>query len=361
MQTKIEPSLIDSFVSALNEVPQTNAHLQDSQIRLGGSGQADFLVEVNVAGARWTLVVEAKQTAFPRDAREAVWQLRNYLNHSQLHGHSPAIPFVIAEALSPGARDALRTEGIGYYDKGGSLFMPTQGSFIYIDKLAPKNKARALGAIFKGRKAQVLQTVFALREEWANVKEIASRSEVSPATVSQTLTELERRDWMEARGNGPAKERRLSNPRALVDAWSQYIATTPPTRIRRYYVSAQGSEELVRRLSRACSQAGALYAITGESAAQAYAPFLTHVSQVRCRMLTSEAEQQALSDLEAHSVNDGWNLAVIESHSRGDFGETERMEGAVYASPLQVYLDLQQSPGRGKEAADHLRHVRLGG
>jgi hypothetical protein len=79
---------------------------------------------------------------------------------------------------------------VGYFDIGGSLFVPTPGAFVFIDRPAAKNKARTLGSIFHGRKAQVLLAFFDRRDAWVTVKEIAAASQVSPATASQTLTDV---------------------------------------------------------------------------------------------------------------------------------------------------------------------------
>ena len=102
------------------------------------------------------------------------------------------------------------------------------------------------------------------------------------------------------------------------------------------------------------------YAITHEAAGQRYAPFLSRISQVRCRMLTSPAADQAIGELGARVVSEGFNLAVIEATSPGELLFRERVNGAWLASPIQVYLDLLRSEGRAKEMADHLRRERIG-
>ena len=50
---------------------------------------------------------------------------------------------------------------------------------------------------------------------------------VSPATVSQTFKHLERRDWLEVKGEGPAKRRLLARPHALLDAWRDSVPAGP--------------------------------------------------------------------------------------------------------------------------------------
>ena len=58
----------------------------------------------------------------------------------------------------------------------------------------------------------------------------------SPATVSQLLVSLERLGWVESKGHGPAKQRRLRDPSALLDAWAKFTINARPLSLRRYYV-----------------------------------------------------------------------------------------------------------------------------
>ncbi len=61
-------------------------------------------------------------------------------------------------------------------------------------------------------------------------------------------------------------------------AWVRYLAAQKPPQRRRYFVPAGAADEISSRLARACGDTGAQYAITGEAAAQHYAPYLSSVS-----------------------------------------------------------------------------------
>ncbi|MGH7022032.1 MAG: MarR family transcriptional regulator [Caulobacteraceae bacterium] len=357
--SETDAPLIDAFVAALASVPDSAARVAARGATAGTHAQIDYVVEATIAGKPVVMLVEAKQTAFPRDVREAVWHLRAYQARTPAKGRGQVVAFIIAEAISPGAREILRSEGVGYFDKGGSLYVPTPGAFVYVDRPQPKNQARALGSIFHGRKAQVLLALFDRQGQWVSVKDIAEASGASSATTSQTLTDLERRDWVQSRGSGPAKERQLVDPAAMVDAWARYLSAQKPPRRRRYFIPSRGADPS-RSLANACDAHDATYAITGEAAAQLYAPYLSNVSQVSCRMLSGPASTRALGALDARPVEEGWNLAVQETHAEGDFAQARVVDGVRLASPLQVYLDLQFGPGRAKEMADHLRRERLG-
>jgi len=52
-------------------------------------------------------------------------------------------------------------------------------------------------------------------------------------------------------------------------------------------------------LERACGDVDASYAITAEAAAQAYAPYLSAISQVKCRIAADRRRGEVLSRLGA--------------------------------------------------------------
>ena len=206
----------------------------------------------------------------------------------------------------------------------------------------------------------MLHAVLIRHGGWFGVKEVAEQARVSSATASQVLAELERFDWVVSRGQGPRKERQLREPGALLDAWAKQLAVMRPLAMRRYFVPSVRAEGLVERFAEVCTANKAEYAITHEAAGQRYAPFLSTVSQVRCRLLVGPAAERVLGALDARFVDRGANLAVIEVKSSGELLFRELVNGTWLASPVQVYLDLMRGEGRAREMAKHLRHERAG-
>ena len=114
-----ERELLDGLVDAIGGLPEGRAWIGGREVAIGPRGHVDAIVEALVAGRSLQLIVEAKSEAFPRDVRETIWQLRNYLAHLP-KSESEVVPFFVARAISPGARDILREEGIGFFDFGGN-------------------------------------------------------------------------------------------------------------------------------------------------------------------------------------------------------------------------------------------------
>lgn len=352
--------LIENFARALTEIGDAEARIlpEPEAEATTGSYRPDFMVEISRDGEPYRLIVEAKSSLFPRDAREAIWQFRNYLAHRDRGGY-PAVPVLMAETISPGARQLLRDERIGYFDSSGSLFIAARGLYLRVDKPASRKQSRSLNNLFAGRRAQVLHAVWVGKSDWFGVHELAERAGVSPATASETLIAVERREWVEVRGAGPSKERRLINPRALLDAWSTYQGSVKPRAVRHYYVRSTTLPELQSRLDHACQIEGVPYELTGITAGQIHAPYLSSASQVFCRIPAGRAMHTVLDAIEARPVRDGWNLGVHELKSDDELRFRQRIDDLWVADPLQTYLDLLQAGGRAKELAQHLRAEKL--
>ncbi|OMG71182.1 hypothetical protein [Burkholderia ubonensis] len=355
-----ERELIARFLDALRDLPEVEANLDHwDPIGTHGDRGCDAQVDLRVAGKSFTLLLEAKKVVFPRDVRQVIWPLRA-ARHGRPAGHGDTpLSFLVAESISPGAKELLRSERVGYYDSGGSLYLPAPGAYLYIDKPPPKALAKSVRTLFTGRRAQVLHALLVRHQSWFGVTELAQQAMVSPATASQVLTELERFDWLEARGQGPSKERYLREPTALLDAWAKELAIIRPPTLRRYYVPGTKAGTLVARIGQVFDAHNVQYAVSHEAAAQRFAPFLSNVSQVRIRVLIGADADAAIGDLAARVVNEGANLGVIEATSSGELLFRERVDGLWLASPIQIYLDLLRGEGRSKEMAEHFRKERI--
>ena len=357
----MEGQLLDGLLEALRELPDVQAEVSGAEQPGGRDRGHDTQVDLRVGGKAATLLIEMKKDVYPRDVRQVLWQLRDSARRwPHREEKREAAFFLIAQSISPGAKELLRNERVGYYDSGGSLFLPAGNIYVYVDKPPPKSLSRSIRSVFSGRRAQVLHAVLLRHGEWFGVNDIANQAQVSPATASQVLMEMEKFEWVVSRGQGPGKERHLQEPGALLDAWVNQQAVMRPLSMRRYFVPSARAEGLVEKFAEVCAESKAEYAITHEAAGQRYAPFLSTVSQVRCRLMDGPAADRALSAMDARFVDQGANLAVIEVKSPSELLFRESVNGIWLASAVQVYLDLVRSEGRAREMADHLRHERIG-
>jgi hypothetical protein len=356
-----EQSLIQSFLESLRELPGVHAELLGAEHGSSDPDRGcDARVDLRTGDRPLTVLIEVRKSLYPRDVRQALWQSRTLSHGAEQRQDRETQFLLVAEWISPGAKELLRAERIGYFDSGGSLFLPARNAYLYIDKPPPKPLQRSMRSVFSGRRAQVVHALLLHEQDWFSVKEIAARAQVSPSTASEVLSELERLDWLASRGQGPAKERHLREPTALLDAWAKQLPFIRKPALRRYYVPGERTDALVKHIADAFAAHKISYAISYDAAAQRYAPFLSNVSQVRARVLWASNAETAIADLGARPVDEGSNLTITETESAGELLFSEKVDGIWLASRIQVYLDLLRGEGRAKELADHLRKERIG-
>lgn len=357
-----EREILDALLTTLQKVPQAHASLVRGEgTRESSALKLDAAIDLEIADRNLTLLIEIRKTVYPRDTREIIWQISHYINSHPHEDRESVVPFVAAESISTGAREILKEENVGFFDSGGSLFVPAKSAYLYIERPVPRTLEKSVRSLFTGKRSQVLHALLTRPRDWLGGTELARLAEVSPATASETMTALERMGWTSSRGHGPSKERRLSDPAELLDEWrTQVLASRRSLIRRRYYVPGGESAALSHRLAELCAAAGVEYALTQEAAAQVYAPFLSSISRVACRMPPSNPADELLIQLGARLVSEGANLDVIETKSRGEFLFRELKESIWLASPVQVYLDLLRGEGRSRDMAEHLRKEILG-
>ena len=320
----------------------------------------DFIVNASVNGKPLRLLVQAKSALFPRDVRAAFWNLKSASQRPPGGDESvTAIPMIAAGTISDGAKELLQAERIGYLDRAGSLFLPDNDLYILIDRLAPKEARKMDRPLFSGNRSAVVHALLTNHEQWFNTQDLAKLALVSPSTVSVTFAELEKRDMVAVQGKGPNKTRRLSAPAALLDEWGKQTELLPKQETRRYYVPRIKPEELMQTINDVCKELSTAYVITHEWAAQLYSPFLSNISQVKCRIFPNAPIALIASELKAREVEEGSNLAVIESSSPRDMLFEHTIRGLRVESPILAYLDLLGGEGRSKELAEHLRNERI--
>ncbi|HGY90860.1 MAG TPA: hypothetical protein ENK43_06790 [Planctomycetes bacterium] len=349
-----EQSIVERLQDALRGLPRVE--VRDWRLEPSpGDLQGDGVLDISVADRHLSLVLEIKKSVYPRDVRQVIEQMRRT---SRQPSHRLAV--LVAESISPGAKELLQAEELGYWDSGGSLFLTAPGLFILIERPAPKSLKRTMRTLFSGRRAQAILAILNSHEEWVGVAEVARRSGVSRPTVSQVMTELERQGFMDFRGAGPTKERRVESPGELLDTWVKEFPMLRKTHARRFFVPGHKADRLADEISRKLEERGVTYGLTGQAAAQRYAPFLSSISVVTLRILQSPAVEEAIADLGGHEVDEGANLEVFATKSGDEFNFREKVDDVWLLSPIQVYLDLMGSKGRSQELADHLRRERIG-
>jgi hypothetical protein len=336
--------------SILREIPIVTIQSMEVE-QFSSADRVDILVRLSVANRTHLLVGEVKSSGQPRYVREGLFQLRNYLEHSNLH----ATPVFIAPYLSPKARKICRENKVGFVDLQGNVRLEFEGVFIeriVADKPTPDR--RELKSLFRPRSAQVLKTLLGDPSRQWRVEELSQSAGVSLGHVSNVRKGLLDREWAQVSQQGMF----LSKPDELLDAWRE--AYEPPRGKRMsFYTVMHGKsfEDAARATLGSMAQRGHA-SFCSFSAAHWLAPYGRTGMQY---FYADEAGLTELKDALNLSVSGkGENVVVTIPEDREILGDTvEPAPGAVCTSPLQTYLDLAVAGERGLEAAEHLRLEKL--
>ncbi len=357
--SQAERELHGDLLSILRELPNVTSVYEEA---FGPSDAGvDLVVKASVNGKPIRLLVQMKSVLFPRDVRAAFWGLKSASTRPSLGGDDVSvIPMIAAGTISDGAKELLQTERIGYLDGAGSLFLPSENLYILIDRPSAKSARKIDRPLFSGNRSAVIHALLMNPQQWFSTTELAKLVSVSLSTASVVFAELEKRDLVATQGKGPNKTRRLVDPTALLDEWVKQAELAPKPEVRRYYVPRIKSEDLMKAIDQVCSRLNTAYVITHEWAAQLYSPFLSNISQVKCRIYPNAPLSSIANELDAREVEEGSNLMIFESRSMRDFLFEEEVRGLRVESPVLAYLDLRGGEGRAKELAEHLRVERIG-
>lgn len=357
------PQRVKSFIKAFQDASGTVVTSWDfpqSRDRNGVS-EPDVHVRVPTEEGEIGIVAMVKGEGYPRDIRDAVWRLEEF-QRSHSDGKS-MIPMVIAEHLSPGARELLRSRNIGYFDASESLFLKYRQWLINIDRPDKPAKQRRAASLFIGAREQVIHALLwsTVRTEtiWHTGLELARLADTSTYTVSLTLQELERMEWVESEGSGRNLRRRLTEPGKLLDAWADSWRSRKEARSRWYMYTAK-PQLLLSHLNEQIQKNGLTdWAYTGEAAANIMAPLLTGTDTVDIIIPPGRSGLYAeLMGLK--SAEKGSNVTLLErSGASLILQDTHPEHPFRFASPFIMYLDLLDGRGRHKELASHLRATIL--
>ena len=355
--------LVASFLDALTSKVQLRVLERQEGVRFedeeGRRREVDMILRVGMSdGQTLLLAIEHKISVYPRDVRLMVEQLRAYENSLQGTAlPTPLLPFIVATHLSEGARQNLRKSGVNYFDSSGTLYFQHGTCLVDIERTPKSLPARPVGSLFNGAREQV---VHALLHHWrrtggteyASGTELAQLSETSPYTVSTTMAELERQDWIQTQGAGPTQRRRLREPAALLDAWADAWSRRREIQSRWYGYAPDGI--LRPLLDGLGAQEG--WAITGAAAANTLVPHISRVDRVTVITPPGRSDDWA-DELKLKRTNQGANVVLVERAGASLLFVDESLDrpGMRLASAFVQYLDLLDGAGRNKELAAEFR------
>jgi hypothetical protein len=102
------------------------------------------------------------------------------------------------------------------------------------------------------------------------------------------------------------------------------------------------------------------YAITSFAASSLVAPFVRGVGSVEVYVPDAGAIDEWVKAMDLRPVESGGNIVLLLPYDTGVFYRAQNVEGKSLVGNIQLYLDLSDNPGRGREQADFLRKEKIG-
>lgn len=309
------------------------------QLRRGRASDRSVDLTVNGAGVNVKWLGEGGL----RQARELIADRKN----------CPDV--AVARRMSPGAREALSTAGIGWVDETGAAEIILDSMIIsksgrppdVVDKPAhwTASALAATEALFCGK----LATVDAIQK--------ATGLSVGSATNAlHTLADLGLLSSDAPRGRNSARQ--ITNPERLLDEYATAAASMMSTVRLTAGAVWRDLEEGLKKIDRSWKSMKMAWAATGPLAASVLAPYLTRVSVTEVYVdaatipeLESVAERAGLKPIEGGRVILRPFPTVATRNLAGE------KDGVKHAPWPRVYADLRVAGVRGEEAAEHLRDM----
>lgn len=336
-----ESVAIQALRDCLEEIPFLQLKKVSTSENASGP---DFLMEVRVQNRPLTIVAEYKNSGQPRLAREAVYQIKDWLAKGLgVYG------VFTAPYISPKAAAVCKEAGIGYLDLAGNCLLSFETVFVHREgKPNSRVQRRELRSLYSSKAERILRVLLSRPQQSWKTEALAEAAQVSFGQVANVKKLLADREWLAPNGSGM----RLNNPGAVLDEWAaQY-------RFRRnqvvdYYALAEVSE-CEYQLAEACQRQGMRYALTAFSGAARLAPAVRYQRAVAY----VDGDPDSLTDsLGWKRVTSGANVSLLVPYDEGVFFDSREMDGTQLVTPIQIYLDLQNYSNRGQEAAQAIRKV----
>lgn len=327
----------DAFRTCLENIPFLEIKSIEAESQKDDM-QPDLLAELELSGKNQTVIIEAQGSGHPRLARNAVNQLLRYKER-----YPEAYGIFAAPFVSPKAAEICSKEEIGYVDLSGNCRLCFDR--IYIEKQGTPNRfaeKRDLRTLYSPKAQRVLRVLLSNPKKSWKTKDLSEQAQVSLGQVSNVKKLLADREWIRIEPHGFL----LSEPEALLREWAENY-NYKKNRIRNFY-TLKRAPEFEADLASACARENLTYALTSFSAAALLAPA---VRQQKSIAYVEESGVDLASLLALKDVPSGANVSLLAPYDEGVFYGARETEGIQIASPIQIYLDLLGSPGRGEEAA----------
>ncbi|MBN8709458.1 MAG: hypothetical protein BGO12_17220 [Verrucomicrobia bacterium 61-8] len=293
----------------------------------------------------------------PRPSRIPSVNLNN-----RFHGNGKRtvrVPVLAASYISDRLAEVCESHGWGWFDLAGNCRLSVPGAFL-IERRGnppvhqPPKPTANLGTAESARVIRALLVAQNIGKRWSQ-RELQNHCQpgVSLGLVNKVVLYLREQAFLADDRNGGF---RVQDYLGLLTAWR--AAYRFDRQVRRGYFTLKTGRQLTERLQSLGAITGTHAAYASFSAAEFQAP---HVRQPKTWLFVASEYEEAFAEAtEAKPVDSGENLVVLIPEDTGVFYQQEVVgDRLACTNPIQTYVDLLHSGGRGQEAAAALLEQNL--
>ena len=149
----------------------------------------------------------------------------------------------------------------------------------------------------------------------------------------------------------------VANPAELLTRWAGYYDFVLITKVIAYYSPYRDIDDFISKLA-SISRKGLKYALTLHAGVALVAPY---VRPTNVHLYVQDEKMDKFEDLlDLQLTEVGGNVFLIVSYDEGVLYGLQRVRDVLVVSNVQLYVDLYNYPGRGREAAEYLRKKLIG-
>jgi len=340
-----EMELLKALEAVLQRVPGIGSLDVEREVDIGEK-KLDAVVHAHLSGLgsqRWVVELKSRPVE-PNLARLIALDLGEAV--AKLHADYAVL---VAPFVSERSAEILKEAGVGHCDLSGNCYLASGP--LLVDRSGRANafaRQARHRSLFTAGAERVLRAVLDpahVGRGWT-VRELAEAAwpGISIGHAHKVAKALETQEFLRRDSNGLA----VKEPEKLLGAWAvEYRANRNEE--HRYYSPHHG-DELRERFTELVTderRAGPLGAIASFSAAELLAP---HVRQHRFFAYWLGDLSVLERRLELKAVGSGENVVVRVPYDEGVLYPSPESRLPV-TCPVQTYVDLRSSSGRGEEAA----------
>lgn|SRR4030043_1018582 len=306
----------------------------------------DIILRLRAGDKTRNLLCEVISQRYPKQLREKGLEL---LEISQ-RGRKD-YPVIITPYVSELGREICKKIGIGFLDLSGNAYLDFDSFYLEIEGKPNRFKYPSEPTGLFNPKAERILRFYLLRDSQKEVgvnsyRDIAKEVAVSLGQLSKVNKKLDEFGlWLEQ-----SKGLKTIDKTKLFDLWRENYRFER-NKVLSFY-SLMQVPQIEKQLAQFCKTKRIQYALTLFSGANRLAPF------TRYNFATSYFSgnvDQLKRDLEIKEVSTGANLQILMPYDEGVYYKAQEVDSVRVANPIQIYLDLYNHAGRGREQAEFLR------